>query len=220
MLPKISKNFYHNLKLVLKTNKVSFFQLRLKNYSLKQKILIGKKIKNICKKYNVKYLINDEPLLAKKLDADGCHLGQRDMGIFDARKILKKKIIGVTCHNSIKLAKKAQINGANYIALGAFFKAKTKKVIWNGSSQSYSKNSKWNYFDEIINYDEQFQITISQRYTLKIKYYLDRIKQKFLVSKKPDSLYKAPPNDPIVNTIFQSEYDTYESTKEDENFEL
>ena len=61
-------------------------------------------------------------------------------------------------------------------------------IFFNGMndflSQSYSKNSKWNYFDEIINYDEQFQFTISQRYTLKIKYYLDRIKQKFLVSKK------------------------------------
>ena len=58
---------------------MSFFQLRLKKYSLKNKILIGKKIKQICKKYHVKFLVNDDPLLAKKLNADGCHLGQKDM---------------------------------------------------------------------------------------------------------------------------------------------
>ena len=52
-------------------------------------------------------MINDEPRLAKKLNADGCHLGQKDMNIPKARKILKNKIIGLTCHNSINLAKKA-----------------------------------------------------------------------------------------------------------------
>ena len=50
------------------------------------------------------------------------------MSIIEAKKILKNKIIGVTCHNSIKLAKKALMNGANYIAFGAFYKTKTKKV--------------------------------------------------------------------------------------------
>ena len=78
---KINKNFYNHLKLVLKTNKVSFFQLRLKKYSLRQKILIGKKIKSICKKNKVKFIINDDPMLALKLDADGCHLGQKDMDL-------------------------------------------------------------------------------------------------------------------------------------------
>ena len=62
------------------------------------------------------------------MNAHGCHLGQKDMNIFNARKILKNKIIGVTCHNSIKLAKYASSNGANYIALGAFYKTKTKKL--------------------------------------------------------------------------------------------
>ena len=125
---KIPNTFYNNLKLILKTGKVSFFQLRLKNYSLKKKIIIGKKIKNICKKNKVKFIINDDPLLALKLDADGCHLGQKDMSIFEARKVIGNKIIGITCHNSIRLAKKALMNGANYIAVGAFYKTKTKKV--------------------------------------------------------------------------------------------
>ena len=125
---KIVNSFYNNLKLVLKTKKVSFFQLRLKNYSLKKKIIIGKKIKNICKKNNVKFLINDDPLLTLKYDADGCHLGQKDMNIKIAKKILGKKIIGITCHNSMNLAKKAIKAKADYIAFGAFNQSKTKKT--------------------------------------------------------------------------------------------
>ena len=63
--PKIEKSFYVDLIKVLKLQKVSIFQLRLKNHSYKKKILIGKKIKIICKKYNVKFLFNDDVLLAK-----------------------------------------------------------------------------------------------------------------------------------------------------------
>ena len=118
---KINKDFYKNLKLVLDTKKVSFFQLRLKKYSLNQKILIGKKIKKICKKNEVKFLVNDDPKISKKLDADGCHLGQKDMNIKKARKITGNKIFGITCHNSIKLAKEAIRNRASYLAFGAFF---------------------------------------------------------------------------------------------------
>ena len=85
---KISKNFYTDLKQVLKTGKISFFQLRLKKHPFKQKILIGRKIKNICKKNRVKFLVNDDPLLAFKLGADGCHLGQKDINIIEAKKII------------------------------------------------------------------------------------------------------------------------------------
>ena len=123
-----NNNFYKDLVNVFKSNKISFFQLRLKNTKKERKILIGKKVKKICKKYNVKFLINDEPDLAKKLNTDGCHLGQKDMNINEARKILKNKIIGITCHNSIKLAKIAIDNNADYIAFGAFNDSKTKKA--------------------------------------------------------------------------------------------
>jgi len=123
-----SEDFYLNLALVLKTRKVSFFQLRLKKETTRNKLIIGKKIKKICKKYKVKFLINDDPLLAKKLNADGCHLGQKDMSFLKARKILKNKIIGVTCHNSINLAKKAINDGADYLAFGAFYSSQTKIV--------------------------------------------------------------------------------------------
>jgi thiamine-phosphate pyrophosphorylase len=125
---RINNKFYQNLNKVLQSGKVSFFQIRLKKYSFKKKIFIGKKIKQICKKNKVKLLVNDDPILTKKLKADGCHLGQKDTDIIKARKILGNKIIGITCHNSIKLAKIAIKNKANYLAFGAFYLTKTKKV--------------------------------------------------------------------------------------------
>ena len=124
----ISLNFYKDLQLILKSGNISFFQMRFKKYSSKKKILIGKKIKKICTKNKVKLIINDDPFLTLKIDADGCHLGQKDMNLTEARKILKKKLIGITCHNSTSLAKKAKINGADYIAFGSFYPTKTKKV--------------------------------------------------------------------------------------------
>ncbi len=124
----INDKFYDNLNLVLKSNKVKYFQLRLKKESNKKKIIISKKILKICKKNNVKFIINDDPYLALKVKADGCHLGQKDMNIKNARKLLKNKIIGITCHNSINLAKRALSNGANYIAIGAFYQTRTKKT--------------------------------------------------------------------------------------------
>ena len=95
----VEKSFYNDLSLVFKSNKVKFFQLRLKRESLKKKIIISKKIIKICKKNHVKFIINDDPYLALKVKADGCHLGQKDMNINEAKKIIKHKIIGVTCHN-------------------------------------------------------------------------------------------------------------------------
>ena len=128
-----SEEFFSDLELVFSSKKVSFFQLRLKKETTKNKLVIGRKIKKICKKYKVKFLINDDPKLAKKLNTDGCHLGQKDMDIIKAKKILKNKIIGVTCHNSITLAKKAINNNADYLAFGAFYSSKTKKVRYKAS---------------------------------------------------------------------------------------
>ncbi len=138
----IYPRFYQDLKEVLKTGKISFFQLRLKEYTLKQKILIGKKIRLICKKNGVKFLVNDDPFLAKKLDADGCHLGQKDMSISNARKIVGNKIIGITCHNSIKFAKAAIKEKASYIAFGALFSTTTKKVKFKATTKILNKAKK------------------------------------------------------------------------------
>ena len=125
---KLNKNFFIDLTKILSTNKITFFQLRLKNQSMRKSLKIAKKVKKICKKFNVKFIINDDPKLVRKINADGCHLGQKDMNLSNARKILKKKIIGVTCHNSKKLITKAINDGADYIALGAFYSTKTKKT--------------------------------------------------------------------------------------------
>ena len=133
--PKIGGNkFYKELNQVLKTNKVKYFQLRLKKISSLNLIKISKKIKKITRKNNVKFLINDEPNVAKMVGSDGCHIGQKDMDFVNSRKILgKNKIIGVTCHNSKKMALKAKNYGANYVAFGSFFKSSTKKSAFKAN---------------------------------------------------------------------------------------
>ena len=135
-------SFYRDLELIFKTGKVSYFQLRLKKEKENSLISIGKKIKKICKKFNVRFLINDSPIITKKIGADGCHLGQTDMNIQQARKILKNKIIGLTCHNSKSLILKAIKEKVDYIALGAFFSTKTKKVKYKTNIKilRYAKN--------------------------------------------------------------------------------
>ena len=140
--PKIERNFFKDLNEVLKQKKTSYFQLRLKKGSFKKKLIIGRKIQKICKKFKVKFLINDDVYLAKKLNADGCHLGQKDMKIKEARKLIGKKIIGITCHNSIKLAKTAIKNKADYLAFGAFNSSKTKKVKYKASINLLKKAHK------------------------------------------------------------------------------
>ena len=139
---KIYPQFYKDLKEILETGKVEFFQMRLKKYSFKERVLIGKKIHRICKKNTTKFLVNDDPILSKKLNADGCHLGQKDMDIKNARKIIGNKIIGVTCHNSIRLAKTAIKEKANYIAFGAFFSTTTKKVKFKATTKILNKAKK------------------------------------------------------------------------------
>ena len=126
--PKVlSQSFYKNLDDVLSSGKVKYFQLRIKKYSNSKIIKIARKVKILTKKHRVNLIINDLPSLAKKIDADGCHLGQSDDSIKNARKLLKKnKIIGITCHGSKKLISQAIKEKPNYIAIGSFFKSKLK----------------------------------------------------------------------------------------------
>ena len=138
----ITKDFYRQLKNVLNSNKVSFFQMRLKKYSLSKKFIIGKKIKKICNNKKVKFIVNDDPWLAKKLDADGCHLGQKDMNILKARSIVGDKIIGITCNNSVKLAKIAIKSKPSYLAFGAFYSSKTKKTKYRANIKILNKVNK------------------------------------------------------------------------------
>ena len=123
---KINKNFYNELDKVLSYGNVKFFQLRLKKIKLKNFIKIAKEIRKITLKHNVKFMINDDYTVASKSKADGCHMGQLDGSVKIAKKKLKNKIIGVTCHNSKYLAKKAIKDKANYLAFGSFYKSKLK----------------------------------------------------------------------------------------------
>ena len=126
--------FYKELNQILKTNKVRYFQLRLKRISITNLLKISNRIKKITRKNNVKFLINDKPFVAKMVGADGCHIGQKDTNFLSSRKILgKNKIIGVTCHNSKKLTLKAKKYGANYVAFGSFFKSSTKKTAFKAN---------------------------------------------------------------------------------------
>ena len=123
---KINQNFYTSLEKVLSFKNVKFFQLRLKNVNQKKLINICKKIKKITTKHKVKFIINDYFTFTSKIKADGCHMGQLDGSFKVARKKLKDKILGITCHNSKILANNAIENKADYIAFGSFFKSSLK----------------------------------------------------------------------------------------------
>tara|TARA_A100001011_G_scaffold111603_1_gene118112 strand:+ start:220 stop:822 length:603 start_codon:yes stop_codon:yes gene_type:complete len=123
---KIHDNFYKDLVKVLSVKNVKYFQIRLKKIEKNKLIKIAKRIKKITTKYRVKLIINDYISVAKEINADGCHLGQKDKNITYAKKYLKNKIIGITCHNSKSLAKIAIENEADYLAFGSFNKSKLK----------------------------------------------------------------------------------------------
>ena len=124
---KIDQNFFASLDKVLSFKNVKFFQLRLKNLSQKKLLNLSKRIIKITTKHKVKFIINDNFILASKINADGCHMGQHDGSFSKARKKLKNKIFGITCHNSKKLAINAIKYNASYIAFGSFFKSKLKQ---------------------------------------------------------------------------------------------
>ena len=123
---KINKKFYNDLDTVLSFGNVKFFQLRLKKIKIKNLFKIANRIRKITLKHKVKFIINDDFILTLKTKADGCHMGQFDGSIKIAKKKLRNKILGVTCHNSRTLAKNAIKNKASYLAFGSFFKSKLK----------------------------------------------------------------------------------------------
>ena len=104
----------------------TFLQLREKNASKEEIIKEALEIKEICKKYNVPFVIDDDVDIAKEVNADGVHIGQNDASYKYARDILgDNKIIGMTAHN-LEEAMAAQNSGADYIGVGAVFNTSTK----------------------------------------------------------------------------------------------
>lgn len=102
-------------------------QYRDKSIDTQKRVRQAKALLNLCTDYDVPLIINDDIELAAAINASGVHLGQTDMLVTQARKLLgTHKIIGVTCHHSITLAKEAEHNGANYVSFGACFASSTK----------------------------------------------------------------------------------------------
>lgn len=120
-----------NLEKISNYIKINYFQLRPKYKNQDDNIkFIEKNFKSfskVCQKRKIKFILNDNISLAKKLNFDGVHLGQNDTNCAVAREILgREKIIGISCNNSIKLAKEAEKNGADYVAFGPIYKSSTK----------------------------------------------------------------------------------------------
>jgi len=80
----------------------------------------------LCGQYGAVFIIDDRPELASKVDADGLHIGKDDMSLSEARKKFPDGIIGVSCYGSIRKAKEAEQEGADYVAFGSFFPSPTK----------------------------------------------------------------------------------------------
>ena len=119
------KNFYKCIEEAIKGG-VGIVQLREKNISTKDFYEKALKVKEICKRYEVLFVINDRLDIAQAVEADGVHLGQSDIPIEKAREILKNKfLIGATARN-LEEAKKAELLGADYIGSGAIFGTSTK----------------------------------------------------------------------------------------------
>jgi thiamine-phosphate pyrophosphorylase len=119
LLADIEAALIGSAKLVQYRDKTSSQQVRLKQ---------AQALLELCQHYKRPLLINDDIALCKAIGAQGVHLGQEDGSVSEARSILgSSAIIGVTCHNNPEFAIKAEKEGASYVALGSFFKSKTKE---------------------------------------------------------------------------------------------
>lgn len=104
----------------------SILQYRNKTKSDEEVEEICRTLQALCRRHNVPFIIDDRPHLAAKIGADGLHIGKDDMSIQEARKVFPEGIIGVSCYGSIRKAREAQQEGADYVAFGSFFASPTK----------------------------------------------------------------------------------------------
>jgi thiamine-phosphate pyrophosphorylase len=123
------KAFRDTLKRALDGGDVACLQLRLKDVSDDAILRAGEALIPITRAADVAFIVNDRPDLAKRLGADGVHVGQQDASYADARETMgKNSIVGVTCHNSRHLAMEASEAGTDYVAFGAFYPTLTKNA--------------------------------------------------------------------------------------------
>ena len=124
---EVGGDFPDRLKAVAEIESVAAFQLRVKDRTEHEIARLAEPLQRICADAGVSFIVNDSIALAKRLGADGVHLGQQDGDVRDARALLGPQAqIGVTCHDSRHLAMEAGEAGADYVAFGAFYPTETK----------------------------------------------------------------------------------------------
>lgn len=125
----VGGGFPAQLEAVLSAGPVAAFQFRVKNLEQHEAARLASPLQEICDAHDCAFIVNDSVSLAKRLNADGVHLGQGDGDVREARAELGAEAqIGVTCHNSRHLAMEAGEAGADYVAFGAFYPTQTKQV--------------------------------------------------------------------------------------------
>jgi thiamine-phosphate pyrophosphorylase len=121
--------FPERLRRALDAGPVAAFQFRVKDVDQHAAVALAEPLQRICADADVAFIVNDSIALAKRLGADGVHLGQDDGDPREARDVLGPKAqVGVTCHGSRHLAMEAGEAGADYVAFGAFYPTTTKAV--------------------------------------------------------------------------------------------
>jgi thiamine-phosphate pyrophosphorylase len=126
---EVGGDFPAKLEAALAAGPVAAFQFRVKGIDQHDAAALAEPLQAICAAHDVAFIVNDSVSLAKRLNADGVHIGQGDGDVADARAQMGKKFqIGVTCHNSRHLAMEAAEAGADYVAFGAFYPTTTKEV--------------------------------------------------------------------------------------------
>ena len=124
---EVGDDFPERLERVLDAGPVAAFQFRVKGMDQHEAARLAAPLLDLCRAREVAFLVNDSVALAKRLGADGVHLGQGDGDPREARAVLGAKAqIGVTCHDSRHLAMEAGDAGADYVAFGAFYPSATK----------------------------------------------------------------------------------------------
>lgn len=125
----VSGGFADRLRRALDSGAVAAFQFRVKDVDQHAAARLAEPLQRICADADVAFIVNDSAALAKRLGADGVHLGQDDGDVREARALLGPSIqIGVTCHASRHLAMEAGEAGADYVAFGAFYPTMTKRT--------------------------------------------------------------------------------------------
>ena len=126
---EVGGGFPDRLARALDAGPVAAFQFRVKGVDQHEAARLAEPLRRICADRDVSFIVNDSIALAKRLGADGVHLGQGDGDPREARSVLGADAqIGVTCHDSRHLAMAAGEAGADYVAFGAFFPTATKET--------------------------------------------------------------------------------------------